>query len=371
MKWSFLYLSLAMVFQSQVQADMTPSGAFSDGQAFGNANVGTAKAKINSTGASTEVPNYTASDPASGYYMGGTGSLNAPASTDVLGCTSTPGTADPDAHTHGKCESVRMLMDDPGKKNVMFPLNPKTDPIAVKRDLVAGDAETYLGSLIVSGAYAGCATKTVQDPDTYQTETCNQYLTAGEETCVETLNIIVQMNEVCVPGTYENPFTFTTHDRGGETWTTSSLCAGGGIRVQCSSGGSQTKSFTIPLNDPAATPVMGTTCYPHTKYPQLFRRFYYQNLVCDSTANSCTVQMFDVPDWAPYLYSCPPGQIQGLYGYPDGNCYDYDGNNLGAATLLGPNIEHTWTQTFRINSSEPTFIDSWDDQCTALEARLP
>lgn len=186
-----------------IAAGMTPSAAFTEGTTFGNANVGTAKAKIDSgvaSDASSGVPNYTTSHPASGYYSGGLGSLTAPASTSVLGCTSTTGSSDPDPHTHGQCESTRMLMDDPGKKNVMFPLNPKTDPIAVTRDLVSGDAETYLGSLIVSGAYSGCATKTVKDPDTYQTETCNQYLTAGEESCQEILTVTVSV-EFCEPGT--------------------------------------------------------------------------------------------------------------------------------------------------------------------------
>ncbi len=368
MKTREAILLSSLVFASYAHsAGMTPADAFSDGQSFGSANKGTAKAKINTTEASTGVPNYTSTDPASSYYMGGMGSLTAPATSGMLSCTSTPGSSDPDAHTHGKCESVRMLMNDPGKKNVMFPLNPKTDPLATKRDLVAGDAETYLGSLIVSGAYSGCVTKTVKDPDTYQTETCNQYLTAGEESCLETLNIIVEMNEVCVPGTYEYPYTFTTRDRGGETWVTSSLCAGGGIRVQCWSGGGQTNSFTIPLNDPAVTPVLGTTCYPHTKYPSLFRRFYYKDLVCNGPANSCTVTMFDVPDWDPDIYRCPSNQDLAY-----GSCYSQnDGSYVGPATYVGLNIQHIWTQQFRINSSEPTFVDSWDNQCGPLEARLP
>lgn len=347
-------------------ADMTATDAFNEGTAFGKANLGVAKGKIDTPTATTGVPNYAASDPASGYYMDGKGSLTTPAAASVTSCTSSSGAADPDAHTHGKCEATRMLMKDPGKKDLMFPLNKKTDPLVMKRNAVVGDPETYLGSLIVSGAYSGCATRTIKNPDQYLTETCNQYLAAGEERCQEILNIIVQMKELCVPGTYENPFTFTTRDRGGETWVTSSLCAGGGIRVQCWSGGGQTKAFTIPLNDPATTPVLGTTCYPHTKYPSLYRLFYYQNLVCNSATNSCSVQMFDIPAWAPNSYSCPGGGSSGGDGY----CYDQDGTRVGAETST-PNIQHSWTQTFRINSSEPAFIDSWDNQCSALEARLP
>lgn len=182
---------------------MTPAGAFNDGTTFGKANIGTAKAKISTTEASSTtkgVPNYTATDPASSYYMGGTGSLTAPAASNVTACTS--GTAATDAHTHGKCEGVRMLMKDPGKKDLMFPLSKTADPLVVKRNAVAGDAETYLGSLIVKGAYSGCATKAVKDPDTFQTETCNQYLTAGEEKCHEILTVTVTTSESCVQGTW-------------------------------------------------------------------------------------------------------------------------------------------------------------------------
>jgi hypothetical protein len=65
---------LPMVFAGNaIAAGLTPSTAFTEGTTFGNANVGTAKAKIDSGVASSGVPNYTTSHPASGYYSGGWG----------------------------------------------------------------------------------------------------------------------------------------------------------------------------------------------------------------------------------------------------------------------------------------------------------
>lgn len=361
MKRRMLVLTLAL--SCPAQAGMTPADAFSDGQAFGNANLGTAKAKINSTEAGTGVPNYTASDPASGHYMGGTGSLNAPATMDVQGCTSTPGTADPDAHTHGKCEGVRMLMDDPGKKNVMFPLNPKTDPVTVRRDLVAGDAETYLGSLIVSGAYSGCATKTVQDPDTYQTETCNQYLTAGEESCQEILSVTISTSESCVPGTWYGGFmmsdlhridVFCDMNRSDGMlalrFTPTSLhgaCAIGYLDVPRA-------QFTV--SDRVQWGVTGTGC-------------------CDGEGNSYTTYGYTNHELTSIHHWKGSCTVTNYIGYEPGYVQGCAGDTCSYTFRM---IDSRWGNqhvasagSFTLPKIIVTETDVWDNQCGPLEARLP
>lgn len=351
---------------------MTANDAFNEGNTFGKANVGTAKSKISTTTASdanTGVPNYTATDPASSYYMGGTGSLTAPATAGVTDCTSTTGMADPDPHTHGKCEGVRMLMNDPGKKNVMFPLNSTTDPLVVKRNTVSGDAETYLGSLIVSGGYAGCAVKTVKDPDKYETETCNQYLTAGEERCEEVLSVIVT-TKFCTPG--EILFAYSTYK--GDTIRLicdpdpSKIRVTGNFNGWCywdysayqhlafvSVGLTPTvlqkgtvayyktgKGGTGPIKGPIAT--MHPDVTPNNV---LFGSYYRRGCMlelkpstCDLSNETCTFNLRFI------------------------NQYNWDDSYY-------PDIDVAVTTPPMNTPQHHAEEDVWDNQCTALEARLP
>jgi hypothetical protein len=361
-------------------ADMSATDAFNDGSAFGTDNVGAAKNNINTTTASGGVPNYTATDPASGYFMGGQGSLTPPAAASVTNCTSTPGTADPDPHTHGKCEGVRMLMNDPGKKNVMFPLSSATDPLVVKRNMVAGDAETYLGSLIVSGANSGCANKTVKDPDKYQTETCQQYLAAGEEACEEVLSVTVT-TKFCTPGavlysysTYKgdtiqlvcdaNPSKLrVTGNFNGWCYpeyvpfqhlavisveATPKILAKGSISYYQTGGGcysddaGNTSCEPISINGPISS--MHPELTPNNV---LFGSYYRRGCMvelkpsaCDLSAETCTFNL----------------RLINQYNWDDSYYPDI------VADLTTPPMK-----TPQYHAEE----DFWDNQCSALEARLP
>ena len=365
-------LLILYLASSGAYAGMTPTDAFNDGNTFGQANAGTAKGLISTTTASDAnngVPNYTATDPASGYYMGGTGSLTAPATAGVTDCTSTAGTADPDAHTHGKCEGVRMLMNDPGKKSVMFPLNKTTDPLVVKRNTVAGDPETYLGSLIVGGAYAGCAEKTIKDPDKYETETCNQYLTAGEERCEEILTVKVT-TEFCNPGEVLYSYSSYKGDR------VQLLCDANPSRLRvtgnfngwCYWDYRPFQHLAFVSVEPTPTIVQkGTVAYYRTgkngsgpikgpiatMHPELtpnnvlFGSYYRRGCMvelkssaCDMSKETCTFNL----------------RFINQYNWDDSYYPDI------VADLITPPM-----RTPQYHAEE----DIWDNQCSALEARLP
>lgn len=364
-----LLLPLCLV-SSVTCADMTANDAFNEGNTFGKANVGTAKSKISTTTASdanTGVPNYTATDPASSYYMGGTGSLTAPATAGVTGCTSTAGTADPDPHTHGKCEGVRMLMNDPGKKNVMFPLNSTTDPLVVKRNMVSGDAETYLGSLIVSGGYAGCAEKTVKDPDKYQTETCDQYLTAGEESCNEVLTVTVTTSESCIPGTWYGGYMMGIAPYGwlnqidihcDMTRTDGKLrlrFTPVGLHGVCSIGYLDVPKSPFTVADSVGWGVIGQTCDGDGNCSDSYGPVNYELTSVHNWKGACTVTNY---------IGYEPGYAQGCVGDTCNFTFralDSRWGNQAVATG-GP---------FTPPKTIVTETDFWDNQCMALEARLP
>lgn len=219
MKKTISFLITAIAFQAAIAAGMSTNEAFDTGQTFGKDNINGVKGQINSTKASDSVPNYTSTDPASSYYQGGKGSLTAPASGQVTGCTSTSGSSDQDAFTHGKCESVRMIMNDPGKKAALYPINKNTDPLMTERNTVRDGADTYLGSSTPTGNYSGCSEKTTTSPDQYITESCNEWPqnTTSQQSCFKTALVTASMTTTlianCEQGTWmKMPYTPMTQD---------------------------------------------------------------------------------------------------------------------------------------------------------------
>jgi hypothetical protein len=260
-----------------------------------------------------------------------------------------------------------MLMNDPGKKNVMFPLNSTTDPLVVKRNTVSGDAETYLGSLIVNGAYAGCAEKTVKDPDKYQTETCNQYLTAGEESCNEILTVSITTSESCVPGTWYGGYSLGIPVYG---WVNQVdiYCdmnrSDGMLRLRftpiglhgvCSIGYLDVPKSPFTVADSVGWGVIGQTCDGDGNCSDSYGPVNYELTSIHNWKGACTVTNY---------IGYEPGYAQGCVGDTCNFTFralDSRWGNQAVATggpFTPPKIIVTET-------------DSWDNQCTALEARLP
>jgi hypothetical protein len=366
------WLILGLLSSSAI-ADMTPTDAFKDGNAFAKSKdgIGMAKSKISTaiaTDATKGVPNYTATDPASGYYMGGVGSLTAPATAGVTNCTSTPGTTDPDGYTHGKCEATRMLMKDPGKKDVMFPLNKKTDPLVVTRNTVAADADTYLGTLIVGGAYSGCADKTVKDPDKFETETCNQYLAPEpNQTCNEVLTVAITVTESCVPGTWYGAQLFGIPYKGWEmqidafcdmTRTDGKLAlrfTPVGLHGICSIGYLDVPKTLFTVTDVVNYGVVKTVCDDEGYCADKYGFMNDEVVAAHNYKGSCTVKNH---------IGYEPGYTQGCVG--------------GTCNYTFRMVDSRWLNTAVGGSGslpEPGLIitetDNWDNQCSALDARLP
>jgi len=220
-------------------ADST-SDAFAAGTSFGQSNNANNAANINSTNASTYTPNYTNTNSASTYYGNGQGVLDTPASTDVSGCLNTPGSADPDPYTHGKCEGVRMLGKNENNSNNTYALNPATDPLIAARNAAQSNSATYLGSMNPQGSYSGCMQQTVTTPATYTTQTCVQALGVSTQTCDRTLI-------VSIPGTIPA--------------TPDYSCASGQILIgqQCQS---PSIAALVNYSCSAGSSLNGTTCQP-------------------------------------------------------------------------------------------------------------
>lgn len=308
--------------------------AFSDGQTFGKANTGSTKGQITSGNATTAIPNYTSSDPASSYYQGGKGSLVAPASGDVNNCTSTLGSADADQYIHGKCEGVRMIMKDPGKKNVMFPLNKNTDPLTLQRNTVKSDPESYLGTLTTSGNYSGCTQKSVKAPDTYTTEVCDQFLKREDKTCHETLTVSVTQKESCVMGTFAVSQDINLNGPDHIL-----------INGMCNTIGSDGKmSFRI---------------YAHgSKGACVGWQTFDINILTPNSGGGPTMR----PHWG--------GKCRDEFtSYTSHGC-DVNDDCSVTFSFFGASAASV-TLKFKKPGMATYFDDTWDDQCAALKARLP
>lgn len=375
-----ILILIPLLFATNALADA--AAAFTEGTQFGKDNVGNAKGQITSGNASSSVPNYTPTDSASNYYLDGKGSLTAPASGDVSNCTSTPGTSDPNAHTHGKCEGVRMLMSDPGKKNVMFPLDKNTDPLVIERNNVRANPESYLGTLNPTGNYGACVDKTINEPDTYTEEVCNQFIKREDKTCQENLTVTVTKTESCVPGTYIASGVYAARD---DTNRIEARCdfdhSNMNFRIlSCDSTNGcygSWRTFTLNMSAPSS----GNS--PQNAYERVgswtLRPTTYTSQGCNSTTNTCSIT-FNIYSESSY---CPNGSsIFGMGcnqyctkgGFPScgfGSCSCPNGGTVSTS----PIITRTLIGQIPLNFSRPRFIitqtDTWDDQCAAYKSRLP
>jgi hypothetical protein len=381
----FLFWELLLTLP-HAWADMTPAQAFEAGKAFGQSPQGAAAVKGSISGANAvdQVPHHGTSHPHSALYDGGKGDPRTPGGNRVTECATAHYA---DARQQVECDAINDLANNRSARPPLAIV--PADPILVKGAAVKADPASVAGAF--GGAYGACTTTTVTRPATYEEEVCNEFKTLGEEVCHKVLNVTVRTDKVCVMGTYEYPYTFTTHDVGGESWRIDSLCAGGTIRVQCWSGGYQNRSFAIPLGRTDTSPVLGTTCWPHTrgKNAAYVHHFYYSHQICDSATRLCQATLYDVPGWDPYRYACPAGQVTGdqvqvcsdfCWTLDKSDCYRQECSGpiweqscnwvyASKATVAGINVLRSWTQSFHSEGETYSFEDSWNDQCTLLEAR--
>lgn len=335
---------------------MSPGDAFNAGQSFGTTELGTVRGTIDEAKAKDAgkgIPNYSDTDPASAHYAGGYGSLTGPASTEANDCTSTPGASDPTLSVHGKCEATRMILKDPGKKSAMFPLDKKTDPIVVKRNDVAADAETYLGSLIAKGDYGACVKKTVSDPDVYETEYCHQFLTRNDEICHETLSVTVTVIESCVPGTWYGGYKIAQEGTMSYWVVADAYCdmsrADGKIGLRFTPQGLHGGVAGATLDVPIA-PFTVSDTVTMSKGAGINHEFYV-----DLVYKGDTVRIF---------IGYEPGYTQGCDAY-------------GFCTYTFRSIDWRWGHqivnsagAYELPRTQYIETDTWDDQCAGWKAKV-
>lgn len=329
-----LLVAIMIIVASVAHADPAAmSGAFSDGANFGSANNATTKSGVANGAGQGSVPHATPTSRESSYF--GSPGLGTPAAARINACQSAaPNSASYDDQA---CNAVTFTQNNPTVRP-QFTLHP-SDPLFVNSKTILNDPAAIAGN--IAGTYSGCATQTVTTPDVFQTQTCNEYHTLQQNTCSTTLTVSVIDNGLnCAYGSYLTanprimfirPYVFV-----------GAICADD-IRFMWIYGYSECNGTNASIFVPTVVPS-----------PDFQRQIV--NLSCGGQY---------------YLEgSCLAGNCSYTVGIPDAificDAYGSDGCDVGHVAdypLAGFTYQRP-IHNFAIS-------DAWDNQCTALEARLP
>ena len=326
MRRCFILLGL-MAFGTMLNAHAaTLQDAFSQGTQFGQSGNAAVRGRIDAGTASTTVPGYTTTAPATSYY-GGPGLGTASAAT-IAHCASTPN--DP------ACQAVNFSQTNPGQRP-SFTID-ATNPMLTRAKSITSDPASIAGNL--AGTYSACTTQTVTSPDIFANRICNEYRTLEQNTCTRTLNVTVTDNGLsCNIGDYltANPRIMLIRP----VVFVGAVCAED-IRFQWYWGYSECNGISAGIYN--------TTVMPG---PEQQRQMV--NLGCGGSY---------------YIEGgCPDGNCGYSVGLPNvAMCSEY--NDDGCA--LWGNADIPLAQfAFKQPVHTYTFTDAWDNQCSALEAQLP
>lgn len=329
MKLLSFYISLLLlgsIANSASDAASLPE-AFTQGSQFGRSRNTAARSGIDAGTASTTVPGYTNTAPAAGYF-GGPG-LGTPSAATLAHCATAPQDA--------TCQAVNFSQTNPAQRP-SFTID-ANNPMLTRSKAITADPASIAGNL--AGTYSACTTQTIPSPDIFTNRICNEYRRLEQNTCTRTLNVSVTDNGLsCNAGDYltGNPRIMLIRP----VVFVGAICAED-IRFQWYWGYSECNGISAGLYNTSVMPS-----------PQQQRQMV--NLGCGG---------------AYYVEGgCPDGNCTYSVGLPnalatcsqpcDDGCCAWETADWPLAQLTFKQAVHTFT-----------YNDAWDNQCAALEARLP
>jgi hypothetical protein len=318
------------------------SEAFLEGTQFGRSGNAAARNRINAGTASSTVPGYTPTAPASSYF-GGPG-LGTGAAATLAEC------ATPQASANPACQAVDFSQTNPARRPI-FTIAPN-NPMLTRSKTIAADPESVAGSIV--GTYSACTAQTATSPDIFETRVCNEYRTLERQSCDKTLSVSVVDNG-----------------------------------LSCNYGDWLTSAPRIAFIRPIV--FVGAICAEDIRF-----QWIWGYSECNGTdALQYMVNVMPSEAWQVASVSMVCGGAYNVWGScPGGNCsyavgwtyesfvcdqYDYenfscDDSGCSNSCLQGHD-ETVYAAIASFQWQRPahtyTITDSWDNQCAALEARLP
>lgn len=177
-------LMVLMASSQWSMAQQSTSTAGAEGAAAGQAANTAAKGQINSTQASTVVPNYTTNPPQSAYF--GQRDLASKASAQLANCALTPN--DPICQAQ-----VGAMASANTPRDAISPYDPSV--LAAKR--IAANPGNTLED--IAAYYSGCQVSSSSSPTT-ETRVCRRFNAGIPQSCSKTLNVAVTRTSSCTPG---------------------------------------------------------------------------------------------------------------------------------------------------------------------------
>jgi conjugal transfer mating pair stabilization protein TraN len=312
---------LITVSSVSVQAQSL-SDAFSQGTALGRSGNAAARFQINGNTAQSNVPGYTTNPPQSSYF-GGVG-ISTPAAAAANACTGPGDSGDLAAQA---CNAINFSQTNPTRRPI-FSIT-QTDPLLTGSKAITADPQAIAGN--IAGTYSGCTVQTTTTPDRFETALCHQVRTTETLSCDKVLIV----TPVQTPGCSDGQFL---------TRVTADPCPGCidyiAFDFSCGSNSYLMHAFTIAKASGQVFMELGQQIVPgtlNTQIPQTPGPSRIDGSFCYQThySQSCSGANCSIGAW----FSNP---CQGTSYY-------------GVSTFAMP--------------TTVSFIDTWDNQCAALEAR--
>ena len=298
------------------------SDAFNQGAAMGRSGNAAARTQINPTTAQGTVPGYTTSPPQASYF--GSAGLGSQASAATSACA-----AGGNGNTTGAqaCNAVNFSQTNPTRRPT-FSIAPN-DPLLTRARTITADPQSIAGN--IAGTYSGCSVQTTTTPDRFETALCHQYRTTETLTCDKVLIVTPVLTPGCSDGEFLTRVTADPCPACIDYLAFDFSCAVDSYRMH---------AFTI---DKGSGEV-------------------YMDLGTQNVPGALNTQIPKTPG---------PSRIDGFYCYQTFYSQSCSGANCSIGAWFANPCQGTsfeGVSTFAM-PTRVSFTDTWDNQCSALEAR--
>ena len=298
------------------------SDAFNQGAATGRSGIAAARTQINPTTAQGTVPGYTTSPPQASYF--GSAGLGSQASAATSACAAAGNGNTTGAQT---CNAVNFSQTNPTRRPT-FSIAPN-DPLLTRARTITADPQSIAGN--IAGTYSGCSVQTTTTPDRFETALCHQYRTTETRTCDKVLIVTPVLTPGCSDGEFLTRVTADPCPACIDYLAFDFSCAVDSYRMH---------AFTI---DKGSGEV-------------------YMDLGTQNVPGALNTQISKTPG---------PSRIDGFYCYQTFYSQSCTGANCSIGAWFANPCQGTsfeGVSTFAM-PTRVSFTDTWDNQCSALEAR--
>jgi len=298
------------------------SDAFNQGAAMGRSGNAAARTQINPTTAQGTVLGYTTSPPQASYF--GSAGLGSQAAAATSACA-----AAGNGNTTGAqaCNAVNFSQTNPTRRPT-FSIAP-SDPLLMRARTITADPQSIAGN--IAGTYSGCSVQTTTTPDRFETALCHQYRTTETLTCDKVLIVTPVLTPGCSDGEFLTRVTADPCPACIDYLAFDFSCAVDSYRMH---------AFTV---DKGSGEV-------------------YMDLGTQNVPGALNTQIPKTPG---------PSRIDGFYCYQTFYSQSCSGANCSIGAWFANPCQGTsfeGVSTFAM-PTRVSFTDTWDNQCSALEAR--